>query len=233
MTSSPILITGAAQRVGLYCAKHWLSEGKTVIVTYRKEHKALEELKLAGAELIQADFQSVRTIMAFITQLKCITSSLRAVIHNASEWIPDADENAFEKLFMVHMQAPYLINLHCADLLNNTNIGVADIIHLTDDIVRKGSVNHIAYSASKAGLENLTFSFAKLLAPRIKVNTIAPSLVMFNKGDDELYKQRAMKKSLLEIVPGEQEIFKAINYLLDSCNVTGTVLYVNGGRHLK
>lgn len=231
MTSSPILITGAAQRIGLYCAKRWLAEGKAVIVSYRTEHTAIKELHAAGATLIQADFQSVSAIMAFINELKHTTNSLRAIVHNASEWLSDTADNAFEKLFMVHMQAPYLINLHCAELL--VNGGAADIIHLSDDVVSKGSTKHIAYCATKAGLENLTFSFAQLLAPKVKVNAIAPALVMFNKLDDRAYKEKAINKSLLEIVPGEQEIFKAINYLLDSTNVTGTVLKVNGGRHLK
>jgi len=229
--TSPILITGAGQRVGLYCASEWLAQGIPVIVTYRKERPAIEALRAKGATLIQANFDDTSSIMSFIDELKQTTRSLRAIIHNASEWLADSSGEVFEKLFMVHMQAPYLINLHCAALL--TNAEAADIIHISDDVVTKGSAKHIAYSATKAGLENLTLSFAKLLAPHIKVNCIAPALVMFNEKDDESYKEKAIKKSLLELVPGEQELFKAIAYLLNSTNVTGTVLAVNGGRHLK
>ncbi len=43
---------------------------------------------------------------------------------------------------------------------------------------------HIAYAASKAALDNVTRSFARKLAPEVKVNAIAPSLIMFNEGDD-------------------------------------------------
>src|SRR5690606_39782772 len=59
----------------------------------------------------------------------------------------------------------------------------ADIVHLSDDVVRKGSAKHTAYCASKAGLDSLTLSFAARLAPRIKVNSIAPALLMFNEQD--------------------------------------------------
>ncbi len=56
---------------------------------------------------------------------------------------------------------------------------------------------------------------------------------MFNEGDDEAYKQKALEKSLLEIVPGAQEAVKAVNYLFDSDYVTGQTLHLNGGRHLR
>ena len=65
------------------------------------------------------------------------------------------------------------------------------------------------------------------------MNSIAPALLMFNEGDDEAYKQKAVKKSLLEIVPGAQEAVKAMHYLFNSDYVTGQTLHLNGGRHLK
>lgn len=232
MPLSPILITGAGQRVGLYCANYWLEKGIPVIITYRKERTIFAELRDKGAILIKADFQNNDAIMQFIAELKNVTTSLRAIIHNASTWIgDDSIGQHFEQLFNVHMQAPYLINLHCKELLMASSS--ADIIHITDDSVRKGSKDHIAYCASKAGLENLTLSFAKLFAPHIKVNTISPSLVMFNEHDDDDYKRKAINKSLLGIVPGEQELLNAINYLLESKNITGSTLSINGGRHLK
>ena len=91
----------------------------------------------------------------------------------------------------------------------------------------------MAYAASKAALHNLTLSFAKKLAPQVKVNSIAPALLMFNEGDDDAYKEKALKKSLLEIVPGAKEAVKAMNYLFDSDYITGQTLHLNGGRHLK
>jgi dihydromonapterin reductase/dihydrofolate reductase len=56
---------------------------------------------------------------------------------------------------------------------------------------------------------------------------------MFNAGDSEEYKQKALKKSLLENCPGAQEAVKAVNFLLASEYVTGQTLHLNGGRHLK
>ncbi len=50
----------------------------------------------------------------------------------------------------------------------------------------------------------MTRSFARKLAPEVKVNAIAPSLIMFNEGDDEAYRQQALDKSLMKIAPGEK-----------------------------
>jgi len=155
-------------------------------------------------------------------------------VHNASEWLaetPGDEAGQFTRMFSVHMLAPYLINLHCAPLLHASE--VADIVHISDDVTRKGSSKHIAYCASKAGLESLTLSFAARFAPRIKVNGIAPALLMFQPTDDAAYRANVLAKSALGIEPGAEVIYQSLRYLLDSTYVTGTTLTVNGGRHVK
>ncbi|MNG05235.1 Dihydrofolate reductase FolM [compost metagenome] len=106
-------------------------------------------------------------------------------------------------------------------------------MHISDDVTRKGSSKHIGYSASKAGLENLTLSFAAKYAPQIKVNAIAPALLLFNPDDDAAYRAKALAKSAMGIEPGSEVIYQSLRYLLDNPYVTGTTLTVNGGRHIK
>jgi len=233
MHQAPILITGASQRVGLHCAERLLEDGFPVIVTYRRERDSIDRLRALGAQALQADFSEESGIITFISALKQRTDGLRAIVHNASEWRPDTpgqEAEAFRQLFQVHMLAPYLINLHCAELLRHG--GPADIVHIGDDVTRKGSKKHIAYAASKAGLDNLTLSFAASLAPTIKVNGIAPALILFNPDDDAEYRRKALAKSALGIEPGAEVIYQSLRYLLDNPYVTGTTLTVNGGRHL-
>ena len=236
MTSSaaPILITGAGQRVGLHCAQRLLEDGHRVMFSYRSERPGVQTLRDLGAIGLFADFSSEAGILTFISELKIHTDSLRAIIHNASEWLaetPGTDATAFTRMFSVHMLAPYLINLHCADLLERSS--PADIVHISDDVTRKGSSKHIGYCASKAGLDSLTLSFAARYAPGIKVNTIAPALLLFNADDDAAYRAKALAKSALGIEPGSEVIYQSLRYLLDNPYVTGTTLTVNGGRHIK
>ncbi|MBU2255093.1 MAG: dihydromonapterin reductase [Gammaproteobacteria bacterium] len=234
VSAAPTLITGASQRIGLYCAERLLDDGHSLIVTYRSERDGIAALRQRGALALQADFASEAGILAFIEQLKAHTDSLRAIVHNASDWLvetPGEVAAAFQQLFSVHMLAPYLINLHCQPLLARSTL--ADIVHISDDVARKGSANRPAYCASKAGLESLTLSFAARFAPQIKVNGIAPALIMFNPDDDAEYRSKALNKSALGIEPGPQVIYQSLRYLLENPYVTGTTLTVNGGRHLK
>ncbi|VEF08814.1 short chain dehydrogenase [Pseudomonas fluorescens] len=233
-SAAPILITGAGQRVGLHCAQRLLNDGHRLIFTYRTERPGVQTLRDLGALGLFADFSSEAGILAFITELKTHTDSLRAIVHNASEWLaetPEQQAEAFSRLFTVHMLAPYLINLHCADLLRGST--PADIIHISDDVTRKGSSKHIGYCATKAGLDSLTLSFAARYAPAIKVNGIAPALLLFNADDDAAYRAKALAKSALGFEPGSEVIYQSLRYLLDNPYVTGTTLTVNGGRHLK
>ena len=236
MTSSPapILITGASQRVGLHCAQRLLEDGYPVIISYRSERPGVQVLREQGATALYADFSSEAGILAFIDQLKRHTPCLRAIVHNASAWIaetPDNEMAAFAQMVNVHMLAPYLINLHCAALLERSS--PADIVHISDDVTRKGSSKHIAYCASKAGLDSLTLSFAARYAPTIKVNGIAPALLLFNADDDAAYRTKALAKSALGFEPGSEVVYQSLRYLLDNPYVTGTTLTVNGGRHVK
>lgn len=234
--TSPILITGGAQRLGLAIAKDLLAQQYEVIITYRTKKPSVDELKALGAVIIQADFATQNGITKLISDVKSQTKTLRAVIHNASDWDQEADTNdynqLFQKMMQVHANTPYQLNLALQNMLASNDV-VSDIIHMTDYVQIKGSKKHIAYAASKAALHNLTLSFSALLAPKVKVNSIAPALVMFNDHDSLIYRAKALKKSLLEVCPGPQEAVKAVNYLLSSDYVTGQTLHLDGGRHLK
>lgn len=229
----PILITGAGQRIGLHCAERLLDDGQPVILSYRNERPSLQRLRERGATTLYGDFSDEAGINAFIELLKSRVTALRAIVHNASQWLPDTpgeEATGFARMFAVHMLAPYLINLRCEGLLSHG--GPADIVHIGDDVTRKGSKRFIAYSASKAGLDDLTRSFAAKLAPRIRVNAIAPALILFNENDDPDYRRQALAKSALGFEPGPEVMYNSLRYLLDNDYLTGVTLTVNGGRHL-
>lgn len=242
-----IVITGGGQRVGLHCASQLLQHGYKVVVSYRKLSPGIAALQAAGAHCIAADFTSLNDMAAFVEAL-AVYPTLRAVIHNASSWqadLPEAAATSSEKLLTqleqdaavfdamqhIHARAPYLLNRALLPQLAAS--ATADIIHLTDFVASVGSSKHQAYAASKAALENLTLSLSRKLAPSIKVNAIAPALLMFNEGDDAAYREKALAKSLMAIEPGPDEVLQSILYLLNSRYITGRVLALDGGRHLK
>ncbi|MEB5920672.1 dihydromonapterin reductase [Franconibacter daqui] len=233
----PIVITGGGRRIGLALAHHFLAQHHDVIVSYRTRYPAIDVLEETGAICIQADFCTDEGILAFADAVKSRTDRIRALLHNASAWQSEGNglspAKVLHEMMQIHVHAPYLLNFALEGLLRGQGHAAADIIHFTDYVVERGSEKHIAYAASKAALDNLTRSFARKLAPEVKVNAIAPSLILFNENDDPEYRQRALNKSLMKIAPGEKEIIDLLDYLLTSCFVTGRSFAVDGGRQLR
>lgn len=237
MTSEAILITGVGQRIGLHLAGTFLARGVAVIGTFRSERQSLEALRSQGADLYRCDFCAESQPGLLIEAIKRNYTSLRAIIHNASDWLPDnaalAPAEIIHRMMRVHVSAPYELNLALAPLLEASTEDRADIIHVGDYVSGRGSSKHIAYAASKAAQDNLTLSFAAKLAPAVKVNSIAPALILFNETDDVSYREKALAKSLLGKEGGLDEFQLTVDYLLGSNYVTGRVLHLDGGRHLK
>ena len=232
-----ILITGAAQRIGLDLAKHFLNKGDKLIITYRTKHASVDELLELGAICLACDFEQSDAVEKLVEQVKSHTNELSAIIHNASSWDCESKNPDFNSLFdnmmNIHAKVPYLLNLALMPLLLNSSDEHSDIIHITDYVVEKGSPKHIAYAASKAALDNLTRSFSAKLAPKVKVNSIAPSLIIFNDHDDDAYRAKTLKKSIMALEPGTAEVINGIEMILNSNYMTGRTLQLDGGRHLK
>ncbi|MGB7799739.1 dihydromonapterin reductase [Buttiauxella sp.] len=236
-SARPVLITGAGKRIGLALAQHFLDRQQPVIISYRTRYAAVDALEQAGAICLFGDFSTNDGIEQFANAVKQQCSGLRAVLHNASAWLPESPAlspaDTLTAMLQIHVNAPYLLNHYLEPLLRGHGHASADIIHFTDYVVERGSDKHIAYAASKAALDNMTRSFARKLAPEVKVNAIAPAMIMFNEHDDVQYRKDALNKSLMKIAPGEQEIIALVDYLFSSQYVTGRTHAVDGGRPLR
>lgn len=237
MTYRPIVLTGGGKRIGLALAQHFIAHEQPLIISYRTHYPAIEQLKQAGVICLAADFSTDQGILDFAAAVTAVTPSLRAVIHNASDWQAESPAislgKTLDKMMQIHVKVPYLLNHQFAPLLSGAGQAGGDIIHLTDYVAERGSDKHIAYAASKAALDNMTRSFARKLAPNVKVNAIAPAMIMFNEHDDAAYRQQSLDKSLMKIEPGTEEIINLVEYLLSSRYVTGRTHGVDGGRPLR
>jgi dihydromonapterin reductase/dihydrofolate reductase len=237
VNSGHTLITGVGRRAGLHLARAFLERGQPVVGTYRTRRPALDELEALGAQLHRCDFHARDDVERVIEKIRSDHADLRGIIHNASQWMSDsADVPAHvvvETMMRVHVGVPYELNHALAPLLLACKAPHADIIHVGDYVSGRGSTRHMAYAASKAAQDNLTLSFAAKLAPKVKVNTIAPALLMFNESDPPDYREKALAKSLMQREGGLGELLRTVDYLFDSAFVTGRILPLDGGRHLR
>lgn len=237
MLTDAIFISGAGQRIGLYLAQRFLAQGRAVVFTYRTPRAQVDELIAQGAVGIQVDFNQVDAIAQCVQRVREEVGSLRAVIHNASVWLTDEqvaqNPAAFAELWRLHVALPYALNEAFAPLLRASSSPLKDIVTLSDATTAQASERYIAYLASKAAMQNMSRNFAKKFAPAIKVNDIAPGLILFNEGDSEPYKQQRLAQSALGIEPGEAVIWEAVQYLLNSPYTTGISLPLEGGKLLR
>ena len=137
-----VLITGAAQRVGLHCALGLQQAGYQVIATYRQPKAGVEQLRQAGAICLPLDIQPDTDLALQVSELADTVSALcqqhqlplRALIHNASSWAGEsgsgenlldqlrADAAVFDDMFRIHTKLPYLLSRALAPLLADDHI---------------------------------------------------------------------------------------------------------------
>ena len=235
----PILITGAGRRIGLALAHHFLQQRQPVIVSYRTPYPAIDGLREAGALCLQADFSSDDGILTFAEAVKSHTDGLRAIIHNASDWMAEKPgvplSTVINRMMQIHVNAPYLLNHALEALLRGHGHAASDIIHITDYVVERGSDKHIAYAASKAALLGAVRSLGQEVAKQgIRANCIAPGYVR-TPLLDALGQGGGNMADLLELAPlgmGEPEDVAGIVVFLSSDEaafITGQVISVSGG----
>ncbi|NBA95009.1 dihydromonapterin reductase [Pseudomonas sp. R5(2019)] len=225
--NSPILVTGASQRVGLELAIQLAQAGHTVISASRHPSATAAHPNIVQ---FQANLEQEADRLALIEHITRQYDGLRGIIHNASLWLDDGLDN-LNTMFKLHVEAPYHLNIALGAHL--AKVEKADIIHICDETSTRGSKSHIAYAATKAALQNMVLSFAEKYAPDIRVNAVLPGLLMFKEDGDEQYRRQSLKKALLEFEPGAQPLIDAVFFLLNTHYSTGSSVVINGGRHLK
>ncbi|MCX4188442.1 SDR family NAD(P)-dependent oxidoreductase [Methylophaga sp. OBS4] len=233
-----VLVTGTGRRVGLHMAKRLHQDGYTVLAHYRSLTKGVQELTDRGIATIQADFSRREAILDFVGHLQVRCESVRAIIHNASTFIPTESDLVqasvqYEQFFLVHMMAPFLINQGLVGLMRGERNDPADIVHITDINVENPTPEFDSYGTTKAGLHNMMLVLAKKYAPRIKVNAVAPGPVLFTESYPEEIKQQMMAETPLAREGGAEPVYLAVKSLLTNPFLTGVSIPVDGGRRLS
>ncbi|HDX8362667.1 TPA: SDR family oxidoreductase [Aeromonas veronii] len=228
------LVTGCGRRLGFYLCEQLMAAGWQVTGSYRSERPELATLAALGVELVQADFGREEDVGKLIDVL-ATHQDLTLVIHNASAFEPQATDPAaqlaqFEQFYRVHMAAPFQLNRALAPrLASNPN---ASIIHITDIYIHAPAPRFASYVATKAGAHSLAMSFARDLAPAVRVNTIEPGPILFLDEHDEAWRQQVLAKTPLAREGGLEPIWQAVQLLVGNSYMTGASIKVDGGRAL-
>ena len=133
-------------------------------------------------------------------------------------------------LLDVNLAGPVWLALRAAERMNANGGGA--IINLADIWGERPLKGHTVYSASKAGLIMATKGLARDLAPRVRVNAIAPGGVLPPEGVSDPNFQKMMAQTPMAGMAGPEAVLEAARYLIAAEFVTGEVLHVDGGRLL-
>lgn len=233
-----VLITGAARRIGRETALAFAEEGANVVVHYRSSSDEAKVLvsELVGkgvkAWMVQADLGKPDETESLIGRALDLAGSLDVVVNNASIFPHDTlQDMTFDGLMdnmRVNAWSPFVLGREFARL-----VGKGRIVNLIDSRVKDYDWTHVGYILSKHVLWELTKMMALQYAPDITVNGVAPGLILPPPGKDESYLTKLKDTVPLREVGDPRYVAEAIVYLAKSEYVTGELIFVDGGRHLK
>lgn len=233
------LITGGARRVGRAVALRLGRAGYDLHVTYRSASAEGETLAAEAAALgsrcllTRADLLDDAAPGSIAAAHLAAFGRLDVLMHNASIFpragLDDTTPAMIRETMKVHAEAPLLLTKQLAPLLRSSH-GV--VISMTDLAADRPFKGYLAYSASKAALQNLTLGLARSLAPEARANCIAPGAVEFPADMPEDARQAYLSKVPLARPGTPEDVAAAVLFLAENTFVTGTVLKLDGGRSL-
>ena len=238
------LITGASSGIGAASARIFAEEGTDVIVSYGQNvegaNRTLEAVKNHGrrAWLCQMDNGNPESVSRAIAGLRRDVGGLDVLIlcagHNIISPLPQITPDEWNAVINVNLNGPFYVLQACIPLLRDG----ASVVTVASVAAQTGAPQHAHYAAAKAGLVNLTKSAARALAPRVRVNCVAPGLTITPMGQDAikaLAPDYAQKKLLLQRYATSEEIARCIAFVASPLTgfMTGATIDINGGRELR
>ncbi|MDB5968252.1 MAG: Pteridine reductase [Hydrocarboniphaga sp.] len=236
------LITGAGRRIGLAIARDLHAAGWNLLLHYRSgdETPALEAELNASRATSAASFRGDLGDAALPAAISAAAieryGRLDALINNASSFYPtplDTLSHAqFDELMASNLKGPLFLAQACARRMSDG----AAIVNLLDIHARKPMPGYVAYCAAKAALWSVTESLAVELAPKIRVNGIAPGRMIWGGGDnlDDAQRRAELARIPMGRLGGGDEVARAVRFLLsaDAAYLNGAILPVDGGLRL-
>lgn len=233
------LVTGGARRMGAALCRDLAQQGFRVAVVYHRsgeEAQALvQEIRARGgeAEAFACDLSNPAHMENLLAQVSRQLGRLRLLVHNAAQFLPTDPRHVtwegMERLLRVNLHGPLWLSLKAAPRMDDGGL----ILMIGDIWGERPLAGHAAYGASKAGLLMATQVLARDLAPRLRVNAIAPGAILEPDHEEESsYFGRMLQRTPLAEAASPDAVLLAVRYLLEAEFVTGEVLHVEGGRRL-
>ena len=240
MNSQPLaIVTGGAHRLGKAFALSLARMGYSIALHYRgstdeAEH-TVKEIRSLGVDCIpiRADLTVPEKIDFLFSLVDEFKSPLKVLV-NAAAIMPvgnpyELELQDWDSALDLNLRAPFLLAQEAAKRMTE---GGGLIVNITDIGAQKAWSRYPSYTVSKAALESLTKLLARAFAPGIRVNAIAPGLVLQSDVVTEEQWDKLVNRLPLKRAATPDEIIFALEFLIKNEYITGQTIVVDGGYSL-
>lgn len=245
MQGKVVLVTGGAKRVGAAICRRLHAAGANVAVHYRSSAQQalalqdeLNALRPESAVALQADLLDPGALPQLVHGVVAGFGRLDALVNNASSFyatpLAGIDEQQWHDLFGTNLKAPLFLVQAAAEELRRHH---GAIVNIADIHAERPMHGHLLYSVAKAGMVALTKGLAQEMAPQVRVNAIAPGVIMWPEGEaweDVERRRKIVAHTLLKREGEPDDIARTVKFLLgDAPYITGQIIAVDGGRSVN
>jgi pteridine reductase len=240
-TNRVALVTGGAKRVGRAIVERLADAGFDIAFTFLSSERDADDL----ASKLRAGGRTCLAIKANLTDSAIATVAIHerlvaqfgrldVLVNNASLYLPtDFDHPELDnarKMWAIHVESPLLLCQRFAPLLRGSR---GHVVNMVDLLAERPWPRYLAYSASKAGLWNLTLGLARELAPEVTVNGIAPGVVEWPNDYPESEREKYLKRVPLGRPGTPKDVAQTVQFLCtEGSYITGQIIRLDGGRSI-
>jgi NAD(P)-dependent dehydrogenase (short-subunit alcohol dehydrogenase family) len=235
------LVTGAAQGIGLACAKAFAAEGARVVLADVNEERGREAATGLGAAFVRCDVSRKAEVSAAVEKAVKEYGRLDVLVANAgivhaADFL-DLEEADFDRVLSVNLKGIFLAGQAAARQMVKQGGGGA-IVNMSSVNAVMAIPNQVPYVVSKGGINQLTKVMALSLAKhRIRVNGIGPGTILTELARTAVLGNAEAERRILSRTPlgrmGEPEEIASVAVFLasdDASYLTGQTIYPDGGR---
>ncbi|MDP1521019.1 pteridine reductase [Porticoccus litoralis] len=245
MTAPVLLVTGAARRIGATLARSFHQAGFNValhchqsIDDAQRLANALNAERQNSANVFQAALDDLSAVKNLAKQVVLWQGRLDCLINNASSFYPtpleSADNEQWNDLLNSNLKGPYFL---CQALAGPLRESAGSIINIADIYARSPLKGYSIYCIAKAGNAMMTKALATELAPIVRVNGIAPGVILWPHSDGQMnddLQQQVISKVPLQRIGDPEDIARTALFLATRASyLTGQVIAVDGGSSLN
>lgn len=237
------IVTGASRGVGRATAVRLAEGGADVVVNYlSNEAEALETVELCknkgvGAIAVKADVSDFTGAAELAKQALDRFGRIDLLVCNAGVWdgapIEEMSEELWNKVINTNLRSAWACSKACVPAMKKRD--QAAIVMVSSTSGQRGEAGYSNYSASKGGMISFTKALAAELAPKIRVNSVAPGWIetamVRPVFEDKDYEEQVKSSIPLNRIATTDDVALSICFLLSnwSRHITGEILNINGG----